>query len=136
MFKNVTLIDDDEVSIFLTEAMLTLYGFGQAYKTFLKAPQALDYLTSILKGQSKDPIPDVIFLDLNMPFMSGWDFLNELRPYAPQLGSCCKIFILTSSVDAEEILMAKRYDFVQEFLHKPLEENEVLRLMKEFGPNT
>ncbi|RIJ42411.1 response regulator [Pontibacter oryzae] len=135
MFRKVVIVDDDEVSIFLTETMLSVYGFGEEYKTFLNAPQALSYLTSIFEGQSTEQLPDVIFLDLNMPFMSGWDFLNELRPRAEQLKACCKIFILTSSVDKEEMECAKKYSFVQEFLHKPLEENEVLRLLKKPGTN-
>ncbi len=127
MFKKVVIVDDDEVSTFLTETTLAAEGFAQEYECFLCGKQALDSLLPLLKTRQSHALPDLILLDLNMPFINGWDFLDALSPYARQLQQC-QIYILTSSVDEEEMQRASQNDLVAGFLHKPLMEDTILRL--------
>lgn len=129
MFKRVYIIDDDELSAFLTEAMLTAENFAQHYDTFLNPEVALQQLLSSLQQNQSDNLPDVIFLDLNMPYMSGWEFLDTLAPHADELTGCM-IFILTSSVDVMEARRAQKYDFLAGFLQKPIEEDTIRRLLE------
>ncbi|CAM3658765.1 response regulator [Pontibacter korlensis] len=131
MFKNVYIIDDDEVSVFLTEAMLMTENFAHNYETFLNPQDALQHLLQALGQGKEDKTPDIIFLDLNMPFMSGWDFLNALAPYEAQLQECCSLYLLSSSMDVQEVQRARKYPLLSGFLQKPLEEATIRDLLKQ-----
>ncbi|ARS35575.1 response regulator [Pontibacter actiniarum] len=128
MYNKVYIVDDDEVSIFLTEAILEADQFATECKGFLDAKNALQTLLESATGQSQDSLPEVIFLDLNMPFMSGWDFLEALKPYESTLKGHCRIYILTSSVDEQERKRAHGTSLVAGFLQKPLEDEWLIQL--------
>ncbi|GAB3818495.1 response regulator [Pontibacter rugosus] len=128
MYKKVFIVDDDEVSIFLTETVLVTENFALEYSTFLNPAEALEHLLQLLT-QGEQNLPEVLFLDLNMPFMSGWDFLDALKPYNQQLKQQCKIYILTSSVDICEMERSKNYSILAGFLHKPVGD-DILHVLK------
>ncbi|WP_299754654.1 response regulator [uncultured Pontibacter sp.] len=130
MYKKVFIVDDDEVSIFLTEAILEAESFANECKGFLDAKIALQNLMDSVHGSSTEALPEVIFLDLNMPFLSGWDFLEALSPYEQALRGRCRIYILTSSVDEQEQKRAAHSKLVAGFLQKPLEDEWLLQLQK------
>ena len=103
------LIDDDVLGIYLTEHLLRREGFSQSITSFQSAELALQ---TLLHDSGSRP-PDVIFLDLNMPLMSGWDFLDALAPYRRQLLGRCHIYILTSSLalaDLDQGIAQRRRD--------------------------
>ncbi|MCC9138171.1 response regulator [Pontibacter silvestris] len=129
MLKRAFIIDDDEISLFLTEAILEEENIAKEYQSYQYAQDALN---DIIEGLEVEKIPDIIFLDLNMPLMSGWSFLNRLLPYENQLEEKCSIYILTSSVDIEEEEKAKGYRLVKGFLHKPLEESSVQEIKQHY----
>lgn len=130
MYKKVFIVDDDEVSIFLTEAILEAESFANECKGFLDAKIALQNLMDSVQGSSTEALPEVVFLDLNMPFLSGWDFLEALSPYEQALRGRCRIYILTSSVDEQEQKRAADSKLVAGFLQKPLEDEWLLQLQK------
>lgn len=132
MYNKVHIIDDDEISIFLTEAILDVMRFSREYVGYASANDALSELLLCLEHRYTDQLPDVIFLDLNMPFMGGWEFLDALMPYKEILRDRCLIYILTSSVDADEIDKAATYEVVTGFLQKPLEEQAIARICRPF----
>ncbi|WP_439882511.1 response regulator [Pontibacter sp. MBLB2868] len=125
MFNKVYIIDDDEISVFLTETMLDVEHFAKEYRGFIAAQEALDFLIHSIENKELHNLPDIIFLDLNMPFMSGWELLDALSTYETQLAGKCRIFILTSSVDAQELKRAENYKLVAGFLQKPLEDDSL-----------
>ncbi|WP_276496383.1 response regulator [Pontibacter litorisediminis] len=129
MYNKVFIVDDDEVSIFLTEAILEAESFATECKGFQDAKAALQNLLESAKD-SPEALPEVIFLDLNMPFLSGWDFIEALSPYEEDLKGRCRIYILTSSVDEQERRRAHGNSLVAGFLQKPLEDEWLLQLKK------
>ncbi len=79
----------------------------------------------MLEQENEQTIPDVIFLDLNMPEINGWEFLDVLSQQEQKYLNKCQVFILSSSVDSLEKEKAKTYKLVRAFLHKPLDEDEL-----------
>lgn len=105
----IVLIDDDPISTFVTEKLISknITHPHKIYK-YQSATEALREVSNIT--------PNVLFLDLNMPEMTGWDFLEEFEPsdYRPD------VYILSSSVDERDINKASNYSLVKQYLSKPL----------------
>lgn len=107
--KSIIVIDDNPISLYLTTEIINDSGQDCTIINFADANEALHFLTS--NGDEY-----IVLLDLNMPLMSGWDFVeacqrNNLNP---------EIHILSSSVNPNDSERIKRYDFVKTFLSKPL----------------
>ena len=115
------LIDDDDLGIYLTEQLLRAEGFSNTICTFQSAEEALERLVKARKGTA----PQVVFLDLNMPIMNGWQFLDALAPYENDLRGICHIYILTSSLALTDLEKARHYDLVAGLIHKPLDSEEI-----------
>lgn len=113
----IFIIDDDEISIFLTERSLQLGGFEAEIITFLSAEAALE----ILQHAPEEELPDFIFLDLNMPEVDGWEFLEAFQQLSGERPlDKCLIYILTSSLNISDINKANEHELVKGFIHKPI----------------
>ncbi|GAB3873908.1 hypothetical protein GCM10028824_26290 [Hymenobacter segetis] len=121
------LIDDDAVSLFVAEQTLRLEGFLAPIIPFMGAEEALAYL---LPRIVSDP-PEFIFLDLNMPVMDGWGFLEALTPHAAPLKGWCRIYLLTSSLALVDTEKARGHALVQGVIHKPLDEDAIRAAVQE-----
>ena len=123
--ERVLVIDDDEISIFLTRRVLKKIGIGNAVLT---APNGLEGLTLFKRAVEKRQPPQLILLDIKMPVMDGFAFLEELgKLETVDLGEI-RIALLSSSHNPWEMERAKKYS-VMAFLHKPLETDELLRIL-------
>jgi len=119
------LIDDDPISLFLSEQMLRLGGFQAPILPFSEAEAALAYLVPRLATER----PQVIFLDLNMPVMNGWQFLDALAPHVVVLQGGCQIYLLTSSLSLADTTRTSSYPLISGVIHKPLDEDEVKAIL-------
>ncbi|GGG16203.1 response regulator [Pontibacter amylolyticus] len=126
MVSKVYIIDDDDISVYLTTMVLEEAGFAKEICTYTSADDALADLSFTVPA----PLPEVILLDLNMPFKSGWDFLDILRPYEATLKGKLDVFILTSSIAVSDKEQARNYPLVCGFLHKPLDEESVASIKR------
>ncbi len=105
----IMLVDDDKITNFVNEHYIKKYDPNIKVSSFMIAREALHALINEEK-------PDVIFLDINMPEMDGWEFLNECT----LLNISSKVFMLSSSIDTSDIDRAKEYALVSDFISKPL----------------
>lgn len=128
---DILLIDDNSTSVFLTEMMLKREGLSDNIRSFLAAEEALGYL----KGLMPAWVPDVIFLDLNMPVMDGWEFLEALKPHEPELADRCRIYVLTSSLASSDATKAKKYPLVSGLIHKPVDSQMLQVIRAEVNEN-
>ncbi|MGY6561999.1 MAG: response regulator [Luteibaculaceae bacterium] len=105
------LIDDDHISNLINSKMIAKYNPSVNTFVFLKATEALKELPNLLENSKT-----IIFLDINMPEMNGWEFLDSYNFE----NSNCKIYMLTSSINESDKVKAKSYSVVEDFISKPL----------------
>lgn len=124
----IYLIDDDKIFNFLNEMLIKkTKGDSCEVICFEDAQNALELLKQNLILM-QTPLPDKIFLDINMPVFDGWDFLDELSKLNFN-GHNCDVYMLTSSVSPFDIAKSRTYEMVRDFISKPLTEAKLMRLI-------
>ncbi|RFZ90089.1 response regulator [Mucilaginibacter conchicola] len=113
MNKNVCLIDDDSVNNFIISRMLNKISPEAKITCFNSGNSAIDYLKTA-------DAPDYIFLDLNMPVMDGWNFLDTLDSLDIDANRKTKIFIITTSLFNNDYLRGSNHPRISEYFVKPL----------------
>lgn len=111
----VYVVDDDPLYIFSMKKVLKLTEFCEEAKFFKNGQEALDELIPQLEAGE---LPDVIFLDISMPLMNGWQFLDHLIKY-PQ-SEKIKIYIVSSSIDPYDTGKSSSYNIVTDYIYKPI----------------
>ena len=110
----VLIVEDDPMMSFLHKELVKKKGVSSAPLSFKNGKEALNYLLSEPGASSSF----MILLDLNMPVMNGWEFLDELE--ATEIASRTKVAIVTSSIDRADRKKAEKYEIVDSYLSKPL----------------
>ncbi|WP_276497281.1 response regulator [Pontibacter litorisediminis] len=129
MLKKVVLIDDDQINNFVCETIIKSENFAERVVSYEWAEDALNNLRKMAE-ECPEEFPDLIFLDINMPGMDGWKFLEEYRNLPEEVTKECSLFMLSSAVDREDIICAKTHAEVRDFFSKPLSP-EILNLIRE-----
>ncbi len=117
-FGNILLVEDDPITVMVCDRIIKMSGFSDAVQSKQNGQDAIDHLKEIIEADKL--VPDIIFLDINMPVMNGWDFLQEFESLKQQLKTSPRIFILSSTVDPEDYKKAAEFSTVEGFISKPL----------------
>ena len=112
------LVDDDPDDNFIHERAIKKNDVENIVVTKTTGMDALEYLKS--NKDNKNPHPELIFLDINMPGMNGWEFLQAYSRLDEELQSRAIIIMLTTSEYPDDVARAKTWDFVSDFITKPL----------------
>lgn len=112
--KTCLLIDDNYIDNFVTRRMLESSGFAEEIVVLQSATEAIEALQA---GSIK---PDVIFLDLRMPLMNGFEFLQEYDKLDDNKKTAAEIFMLSSSLDPVDVRRSSQNKYITQFIHKPL----------------
>ncbi|QXP79968.1 MULTISPECIES: response regulator [Winogradskyella] len=110
------IIDDDPIFIFGAKRMMQLSNFCNSFMVFKNGQEAINNLKPIMN--SDEAIPNVILLDINMPIMDGWQFLDEFVKIESH--KSITIYIVSSSIDPVDLNRAKRYDNIKNYIIKPI----------------
>jgi CheY-like chemotaxis protein len=129
--KSIMLIDDNDIDNFINEKLIKAYYFAENVYVHTSTKSALEFLKNIevtLHEIPEDLIPSHLLLDINMPILDGFHFLDEFEKFIPELKKRIKIIMLTTSLNPMDIEKSKNYKHVVKFLHKPLTESELAQL--------
>jgi len=128
----VLLIDDDEPTNFLNQIIIENTGCADEIKTVQSGEEALNYLTQTANSGQICPSPDLIFLDINMPAMNGWEFLERYRKLESHQKEKMMIVMLTTSLFPEDKALAKEIPEISAFENKPLTEEKLNNILRKF----
>lgn len=122
------LVDDDEIFVFLTKKTILKVSAEVEVEVFADGQQAISHLEDI--AGNPDLFPDVIFLDLNMPVMDGWTFLDEYQQQKRIPFEDISLYIVSSSISPYEMERAAGIPVVREFIIKPLVKEKFLEILE------
>ncbi|MCG9791459.1 response regulator [Flavobacterium algicola] len=123
----ICIIDDDPTHLFITKKYVELSGLVNNIVVYKDGKEAYDSLKAIIVASQK--LPEIILLDLNMPIWDGWQFLEEFLKIPIQ--AKIHIFILTSSVSAEDKIRAEQFNLNGKYLVKPITFGEIKTIFSE-----
>ena len=119
-YPKVLLVDDNEIDNFINERMILSTKFAGEVIVKNSADAAMNYIQDYANEETK--LPDVIFLDLNMPIKDGFAFLEEYDGVNDLIKNKCKVIVLSSSISPEDINRASTNPYVSKYINKPLSE--------------
>jgi CheY-like chemotaxis protein len=121
-FETAMLIDDNEIDNLINEKMLEGTNFAERIYVYTSGKSALEYLQNLQRDKILEEklIPDVIFLDINMPLMDGFQFLDEFDKLEKVIAKKSKIVMLTTSINPSDRELSDSNKYVLSFINKPL----------------
>ena len=125
------LIDDNEIDNLINQKMIESVNLCENILIHSGARSALEYLKNIetIKNIPKEALlPEFIFLDVDMPLMDGFQFMDEFRKLSDDVKVNCKIILLTSSIDPKDMLKSKKDKFIIKYLNKPLTQDSLKKI--------
>lgn len=123
------LIDDNEIDNLINQKMIEAASIAENIYTHTGAKSAIEFLRNMEKlDVAAEVLPDVIFLDIDMPLMDGFQFLDEFEKLSDVTKKKCRIVMLTSSINPQDFNRSKKYDNVKLYLNKPLSHDSIVKL--------
>ena len=126
--KTLTIVDDDDIFVFLTTKIIEQTNLVDLIKVFGNGLDAINFLKE--NKNNVDALPDIILLDLNMPIMNGWQFLEKYNKLNPTIGKKITIYICSSSISPDDITRAKTISEVSDYIIKPITKDKLIDLIK------
>jgi CheY-like chemotaxis protein len=128
-YETAMLIDDSEIDNFINQKMVEGCNFAERIYVHTSSKSALEFLMNFERAHLPDNlIPEIIFLDINMPIMDGFQFAEEFQKIAPKVYGKVKIVFLTSSLNPIDQKKAMAVRGVYSFLNKPLGKDHLDKL--------
>lgn len=121
------IVEDDPIHLFLTKKYVEITGLVEKILICRNGKEAYDMLKALFT--SSEQLPQIIFLDLNMPIWDGWQFLDEFTKIP--ITQKVTVYILTSSDSADDMKRAERYNLGSNYLIKPISQSQLKNLLEE-----
>ena len=123
---NLLVIDDDDINIFIIKKIVEKTGYEAKMVAKTNGQLAIDYINELIStGQ---PLPQLILIDINMPILNGWEFLEAYEKLG--IEQTIDMYMLSSSVYENDIEKAKTYKTVKGFISKPLSIERLIALFE------
>lgn len=128
--KSILLIDDDEATNYYHRIIIDDAGCAEEVNVATDGKKALEFLTASFDG--KHHKPDLIFLDINMPVMNGWEFLEHYHKLSEEQKAKITLVMLTTSINPDDLEHAKKYHEISGFRNKPLSVEMLQEIMNKY----
>jgi len=129
--KHACIIDDDSIFVYGMKRIMNEIDFCDEIIVYTNGESALNELGSLVREGKK--LPDVILLDLNMPVLDGWEFLDDFVKIPNHNQDHLSLYILSSSINPSDIEKAKNYSIVNNFISKPVTISNLNQILKELA---
>lgn len=126
LFKQIMIIDDNAVDLYIGSRMIINNLFAEKVNEYSSASEALYFLQN--NQDDLEKLPEVIFVDIYMPEMSGFDFMEQYARLPSALKNHCRVYILSSSIDDMDIVRAQVDPNTGIFLVKPITKESLDRI--------
>jgi CheY-like chemotaxis protein len=131
--KKLIFIDDNPLDHFILKRILTRYNLDYEVNCTENGKEVIKFLQK--HKDNPESLPDIILLDLYMPNFDGWECLEKIQKICSKLTKPVKTYILSSSINPQDIQHAKQYDCVRSFIFKPITKEMLERLIDEESTN-
>ena len=125
----LAVVDDDEVFQLIIRKQIEMNDLKCEIVQFLNGKDILDFL--IENHDNQQDLPDIIMLDVNMPIMDGWEFLDTYRDLSPDIRKKIRLYMVTSSVIQSDIDKAKRDKNILRFISKPISNQQLAEILSD-----
>jgi len=125
--KIIWIIDDDAIYQTIIHKLILKSDVFSAYSSFLNGKEAINTLNNIL--ENNDYLPDIILLDINMPIMDGWEFMEEIKMIKSKISKQIIIYIVSSSIALEDRNKSKTYKDIYGYIPKPVSVNDLITIV-------
>lgn len=131
---SICIIDDDEVYKFFMKRVLKIKRLAEDVMSFADGEEAYNFIYKNKKNPEK--LPDLIFLDINMPIMDGFQFMDEYAKIQPEIDKKIPIFMITSSIDPIDLEHSKKYAEITDFIIKPVKADVLKRIINSLNKSS
>lgn len=122
--KTIWVIDDDPIYQIIVNKVIQKSGLFSSVSSFTNGKDAIDALKMTLENNEMPP--NIILLDINMPIMDGWEFMEEMVLLKSKIKELIHIYIVSSSIAFEDKSKAKNYSEIIAYLSKPVNSNDLI----------
>ena len=131
--NSILLVDDSDADNYYHQLLLEQAGIATQITACTSALSALDYLIAALDGEH--PMPDIIFLDINIPSVDGWEFLNHYSRCLTKEQRTADIYMLSTSTDPKDRERAEAHPLIEGYISKPLQKDWLEGLTMQLEPS-
>lgn len=127
--KTIWIIDDDKIYQKIINKLIQKSGVFSTHSTFMNGKEAIITLSKTLEN-NEELIPDIILLDINMPIMDGWEFMEEMKIIKSKINKQIIIYIVSSSILIEDRNKSKTFTDISGYIPKPISVEDLISIVE------